>query len=71
MSEYLALQISEIVECIGKDKIVAIVTDNAANYVKAREIISTKYPKILNIRCVTHFVNLLRILFKCHVIFIY
>ncbi|CAI2200613.1 1232_t:CDS:1, partial [Funneliformis geosporum] len=58
-SEYLALQISEVVERVGKDKIAAVVTDNAPNCANAREIISTKYSKILNIRCIAHFVNLL------------
>ncbi|CAI2195747.1 16224_t:CDS:2, partial [Funneliformis geosporum] len=34
-SEYLALQISEVVEQVGKDKIVAVVTDNASNCANA------------------------------------
>jgi hypothetical protein len=37
----------------------AIVSDNGSNVRKAREIIEKKYPKIKNIRCISHCVNLI------------
>ncbi|GBC53617.1 ribonuclease H-like domain-containing protein [Rhizophagus irregularis DAOM 181602=DAOM 197198] len=57
--EFLANGIADVIEKIGPKKITALVTDNAANCVKAREIISSQYPNIINIRCIAHFVNLI------------
>ena len=37
----------------------AIVSDNAANVKKAREIITEKYSRIENIWCVSHCINLI------------
>ncbi|GET59323.1 ribonuclease H-like domain-containing protein [Rhizophagus irregularis DAOM 181602=DAOM 197198] len=37
----------------------AVVTDNAANCALARNIISEKYPFIINTRCIAHCVNLI------------
>ena len=36
-----------------------IVSDNGANMRKAREIIQTKYLCIKNIRCISHYINLI------------
>ncbi|XP_050387765.1 uncharacterized protein LOC126804047 [Argentina anserina] len=50
-----------IIECIkevGHENIVQIVTDNAANCVKAGAIISSKYPSIFWTPCVVHTLNL-------------
>ena len=57
--EFLAEEILKVVEKIGPKKIIALVTDNASNCVKAREIVSSQYPNIMNLRCIAHFVNLI------------
>ena len=49
----------EFIEKVGPKRISAIVSDNAANVKKARKIITEEYPKIENIRCVSHCVNLI------------
>ena len=58
-SEYLAKKIKEVIENIGPNRISAIVSDNATNIKKAREIITEKYPRIENIRCISHCINLI------------
>ena len=58
-AEYLAGKIDEIIKKVGPNHFSAIVSDNAANIRKAREIINEKYPKIENIRCVSHCINLI------------
>ena len=44
---------------IGPKKISAIVMDNASSMMNARKRISKKYPHIVNMRCIVHFVNLI------------
>ena len=44
---------------MGPNRISAIVSDNAANVKKAREIITEKYLRIENIRCVFYCINLI------------
>ena len=55
----MAKKIEEVIENIGPNRISAIVSDNAANIKKAREIITEKYPRIENIRCISHCINLI------------
>ena len=57
--EFLASEISDVIEKIGLDKFAAIVTDNAANCRVAREKTEDKYNHILNIRCIAHAINLI------------
>jgi hypothetical protein len=57
--EFLATEIKEILTKIGVEKFSAIITDNAANIRLAREIVTKENPKILNLRCITHFINLI------------
>ena len=57
--EFLASEIKKVIEKIGAKKFSAVVTDNASNVRLAREIISKEYPSILNLRCITHFINLI------------
>jgi Protein of unknown function (DUF 659) len=57
--EKLAEEIINVINKIGGNKFTAIVTDNGANVAKSREIVSSQYPKILNIRCITHCFNLI------------
>jgi len=52
-------EIERIILKIGPKKISAIVTDNAPAIVNARRYISEKYPHIINMRCIVHFVNLI------------
>ena len=44
---------------IGPKKGSAIVTDNASSMINAQKCISEKYPHIVNMRCIVHFVNLI------------
>jgi hypothetical protein len=43
----------------GVSNVVAIVSDNAANYKREAEIITIKFPKITCVPCATHSLNLL------------
>ncbi|PKY33044.1 hypothetical protein RhiirB3_451667 [Rhizophagus irregularis] len=51
-------KIEDVIEKIGPNRISAIVSDNAANVKKARAIISEKYPRIENVQCISHCINL-------------
>lgn len=46
---YIAEVIGEVIEKIGPNKILAIVSDNASNVQNARKIIEEKYPNIKNV----------------------
>lgn len=52
-------EIERVIMAIGPKKFSAIVTDNASSMVNARKSISEKYPYIINMRCIVHFVNLI------------
>ncbi|CAB5198747.1 unnamed protein product, partial [Rhizophagus irregularis] len=58
-AEYLSKVINDIICKVGISKIVAIVSDNAANVAGARRIITNEYPSIINIRCIAHCINLI------------
>ncbi|CAB4416073.1 unnamed protein product [Rhizophagus irregularis] len=58
-SEYLCTVIEKVIEGIGEDRICAVVSDNAANVRNARKIIHENHPKIENVRCVAHSINLI------------
>src|SRR6266542_1452075 len=58
IAEFLTKQINEIIMKIGPNKISAI-SDNAANIVAARSEISSKYPTIMNLKCIAHCFNLI------------
>uniref|UniRef100_U9U4N9 HAT C-terminal dimerisation domain-containing protein n=1 Tax=Rhizophagus irregularis (strain DAOM 181602 / DAOM 197198 / MUCL 43194) TaxID=747089 RepID=U9U4N9_RHIID len=55
------LKLSEnlTLEKISAEKFSAVVTDNAANVRLARELVTQEYPKILNLRCIAHFINVI------------
>jgi len=57
--EFLASEISGIVEKIGSDKFAAIVTNNAANCRVARKKVEEKYNHIWDIRCIAYAINLI------------
>jgi Protein of unknown function (DUF 659) len=44
---------------VRPNRISAIISDNAANIKKTREIITEKYSRIENIRCISHCINLI------------
>lgn len=52
-------EIDRVLIAIGPNNFAAVVTDNAVAIANARKNISEKYPYILNIRCITHFINLI------------
>jgi hypothetical protein len=58
-AEYLAATIEKVINDIGEDRISAVVSDNAANVRNARKIIHENHPKIENVRCVAHSINLI------------
>ena len=57
--EFLADQVSSVIENIGLEKFAAFVTDSGSNCRRAREIIEQNYPHVLNIRCAAHAINLI------------
>ena len=62
-NRHTASYISEIFESVisdvGEDKIIALVTDGAANMMAAHALVREKHPKIQSIRCTSHTLNLL------------
>jgi hypothetical protein len=58
-AKVLEEEIDNVLSKVGSKKFSAVVTDNASAIASARKHISEKYPFILNIRCITHFVNLI------------
>lgn len=58
-TKVLEEEIDRVLTAIGPKKFAAIVSDNAIAIANARKNISEKYPHILNIRCIAHFVNLI------------
>jgi hypothetical protein len=57
--EFLANEISNIIEKLGSDKFAAVVTDAASNCNVARRKIQETYPHIWNVRCAAHAINLI------------
>ncbi|CAE6074649.1 unnamed protein product [Arabidopsis arenosa] len=56
--EMIAKLIIECIKEVGHENVVQVVTDNAANCVKAGSLISAKYPTIFRTPCVVHTLNL-------------
>jgi hypothetical protein len=52
-------EIDRVIIAVDPKKFSAIVTDNASSMVNARKLISEKYPHIVNMHCIVHFVNLI------------
>ena len=55
----IAFDIIQVIEDIGHNKIVAVVTDNASNMRSSWQIIRNKYPHIFTLGCASHVLNLL------------
>lgn len=58
-AKVLEEEIDRVLSAIGPKKFAAIVTDNASAIANARKHISEKYPHIINVRCIAHYVNLI------------
>jgi len=58
-AEYLSSVIEKVIVDVGVNRISAIVSDNASNVRKAREIVHNKFPNIENVRCIVHCINLI------------
>ena len=58
-ASYLAEKLEEVIEDVGRDKIVAICTDSAANMKAALNILQKSYPEIYMVRCHSHQLNLI------------
>jgi hypothetical protein len=52
-------EIDRIIMAVDPKKFSAIVTDNALSMMNTQKLISEKYPHIVNMRCIVHFVNLI------------
>src|SRR5688572_5239952 len=58
-TKFITKKLKEILNQIGPSKFEMIVNDNRSNMRKAKEIIENKFPKIKNIRCISHCINLI------------
>jgi hypothetical protein len=58
-AEYLATIIEKVISDVGEDRICAVVSDNAANVRNTRKLIHENHPKIENVRCIAHSINLI------------
>jgi hypothetical protein len=57
--ENIAKELDSVIQEVGEDKVVSIVTDNAANMKKAWKILQAKYPALIINGCGAHIMNLL------------
>ena len=58
-AKVLEEEIDRILLEIGPNKFASVISDNASAIANARKHISEKYPFILNIRCIAHYINLI------------
>ena len=58
-AECISSIIEKIIIDIDANRISAVVSDNASNVRKAREIIQNKFPNIESVRCIAHCINLI------------
>ena len=58
-AEYMAQVFDDVINELGPQKVVALVTDSAVNMMAAHNIITTRYPHIQRIRCGSNTLNLL------------
>ena len=58
-ADYITEVVEEIIEKISPNKILAIITDNAANIYNIRENLQEKYSNIENVRYIAHAINLI------------
>ena len=58
-AKVLEEKIDSILLEIGPNKFASVISDNASAIANAQKHISEKYPFILNIRCIAHYINLI------------
>ena len=58
-AKVLEEEIDRILLEIGPNKFASVISDNASAIFNAQKHISEKYPFILNIRCIAHYINLI------------
>ena len=58
-ARFIADGIISVIEDIGAEKVLAVVTDGASNMQAATDMLSTKFPWISKSHCLLHVVNLL------------
>jgi hypothetical protein len=57
--EYIASQLSSVIQEVGAEKVFAVMTDNARNMKAAWDILKQKYPNLITAGCSAHGINLL------------
>ena len=55
----LSCEISQVIDFVGPENVVQVVTDNASNYVAAGRDLCDKYPKIYWTPCAAHCIDLM------------
>src|SRR5256714_7327656 len=58
-ADFISKEILKVIEDVGCNKFSSVVSDNASTMVTAKKLVNEKYPHILPVRCITHYVNLL------------
>ncbi|CAG8712284.1 13264_t:CDS:2, partial [Cetraspora pellucida] len=58
-ADLLFNEIEKILIKIGPEKFIGVISDNALAIVATHKQINQKYPSIINLRCIVHFVNLI------------
>ncbi|PKY34622.1 hypothetical protein RhiirB3_499344 [Rhizophagus irregularis] len=59
LGEYIAKKIEDVINRVGVSKFSAIVSDNSSNVQKARELIEKIFLNIMNVRYMSHYINLM------------
>lgn len=57
--EYIAHEISSVINEVGNDKVIAVVTDNASNMKADWKIVKDNFPDVSTVGCAAHGLNLL------------
>lgn len=58
-SEYLRAEIVQIIEKLGPEKFLVVISDNASNMVKCGRLLNEKYPHIIWLGCMAHTLHLI------------
>ncbi|XP_024535905.1 uncharacterized protein LOC112348086 [Selaginella moellendorffii] len=59
MGEWIWVELKKVIQEVGKETVVQVITDNASNCVQMGELMTAEYPHILHSRCVCHVLDLL------------
>ena len=59
ITDYILSVVEKVIVNIGINRISAVVSDNASNVKKAREIVHEKFKNIESVRCIAHCINLI------------